>query len=164
MAIYTKLVNYIKEKHWKKTLPKWFLVLGLLIGILGMFDASFLTYEYYHPSDVCPLHGGIINCGKVGSSQYAAIWHVPVAVLGLVYYLCLSLIFSYLLYKKNLAEVLVLLLVLATVAVLFSLWLLYVQIALIGFLCSYCLGSLLLSIIMLISDIYLMHEYHVADF
>lgn len=164
MKFYNKIKNYLEIKLMRKTLPKWFLVVGMIIGILGIMDAGYLTYEHFQPSDVCPLHGGIINCQKVNASQYAVIWNIPVAVLGLAYYLGLSLIFFYLLFKNNRAEVLVLLLVLAIVSAVFSIWLLYVQLALIGYLCTYCIFSFLLSMVMLVLDIYLMHKYHVAHF
>lgn len=159
-----KIINYIKEKLGRKTLPKWFLIIGLVIGILGSFDAGYLTYDHFHPSDVCPLRGGTVNCQKVNDSQYAVIWNIPVAVLGLAYYLLISTIFFCLLFKNNRAEMLFLLLVLAGGAVVFSLWLLYVQMFLIGYLCTFCLFSFSLSFIMLMLNIYLMQKYHLGIF
>jgi uncharacterized membrane protein len=50
--------------------------------------ATYLTYEHYTGSKTlsCPAHGGIINCLAVTTSAYSKIHGVPVAVLGLIFF------------------------------------------------------------------------------
>lgn len=55
---------------------------------MGLGVASYLTYEHYTGSRslTCPATGGIVNCLKVTTSIYSKIHGVPVAVLGLVFF------------------------------------------------------------------------------
>ena len=50
--------------------------------------ATYLTYEHYTGSKTlsCPATGGLINCLNVTTSVYSKIHGVPVAVLGLVFF------------------------------------------------------------------------------
>lgn len=158
-----KFIIWVKEKFFDRQLPKWFLVMGMVISVLGILDAGYLTYEHYTTSvGVCPFTGGIINCTRVQNSQYAILFGVPIAVLGLVYYLAFGFVFYYTHYHKNRAVVLFALLILSFFGCLFSSWLLYIQIALIGYLCSFCILSFVLSLVLLIMDIYLLRKFHIA--
>jgi uncharacterized membrane protein len=65
-----------------KTVLKVFLVMFALIGIL---DAGYITYEEL--SGVIPACGAGFDCGKVLNSPWSHIGPVPLAALGLVYYL-----------------------------------------------------------------------------
>jgi uncharacterized membrane protein len=55
---------------------------------LGLALSGYLTFEHYTSSTSlsCPAGGGIVNCLKVTTSQYATIHRVPVAVLGLLFF------------------------------------------------------------------------------
>jgi uncharacterized membrane protein len=50
--------------------------------------AGYLTFEHYTASTTlnCPAGGGIVNCLKVTTSQYATVHGLPVVVLGLVFF------------------------------------------------------------------------------
>ena len=81
---------------------------------------------------VCATGG----CGTVQSSEYAEVAGVPVALLGLVGYLVL---FSTTLFAGDTARLAQAAVALG--AVIFSTYLLYVQVALIGEVCDWCLVS-----------------------
>lgn len=76
----------------------------LTARILVAWGASFfalgisiyLTIAHYSSavSLVCPLGGGVINCTKVTTSPESIIFGVPVAVLGLAYYLFMVVLLS----------------------------------------------------------------------
>jgi uncharacterized membrane protein len=68
--------------------PRWPWIAGTTLSALGLVVAGYLTYEHYTASTTlnCPAGGGIVNCLKVTTSQYATIHGLPVAVLGLVFF------------------------------------------------------------------------------
>jgi uncharacterized membrane protein len=67
--------------------PRWPWLIGLILCGLGLGVSIYLTYAHYSatPLDACP-DKGIINCAKVTTSVYSHILGVPVAVLGLVFF------------------------------------------------------------------------------
>ena len=57
---------------------------GLVLAILGLGIAGYLTYVHY--ADVDPVCNIAHGCHKVQTSQYAKLAGVPVALLGLLGY------------------------------------------------------------------------------
>ena len=68
--------------------PRWPWIAGTTLSGLGLLVAGYLTYEHYTASSTlnCPAGGGIVNCLKVTTSEYATIHGLPVVVLGLVFF------------------------------------------------------------------------------
>ncbi|MET7281592.1 vitamin K epoxide reductase family protein [Kribbella sp. NPDC005582] len=66
------------------TIP-W-LVLG--ISAVGVLVSAYLTYEHFTAGTTlaCP-ETGVVNCMKVTSSSYSKLFGVPVAVLGLLFFI-----------------------------------------------------------------------------
>jgi uncharacterized membrane protein len=64
-----------------------------VLSLLGLVIAAYLTVEHFTSSTTlaCP-ETGAINCAKVTSSSYATVAGVPVAVLGLVYFVAMVLL------------------------------------------------------------------------
>ena len=62
-------------------------LLTLPLALLGLGVSVYLTYEHYSTSATlaCP-DTGAVNCVKVTSSSYSELAGVPVALLGLLYY------------------------------------------------------------------------------
>jgi uncharacterized membrane protein len=67
---------------------KWPGRINTVLCVFGLGVASYLTYEHYTGSKslACPATGGKINCLKVTTSIYSSIHGVPVADLGLVFF------------------------------------------------------------------------------
>ena len=65
----------------------------VIIAILGLLDASYLTYVHYHGFGALACFGGNAHrhssCQTVQSSPWAKIAGIPVALLGLIGYLIL---------------------------------------------------------------------------
>jgi uncharacterized membrane protein len=59
----------------------------LVLSIAGLAVASYLTYEHFTAGTTlaCP-NTGVVNCAKVTSSQYSKVFGIPVAVLGLAFF------------------------------------------------------------------------------
>jgi len=60
----------------------------LALSIVGVAVAAYLTYEHFTAGSTlaCP-DTGVVNCMKVTSSQYSRVFGIPVALLGLAFFL-----------------------------------------------------------------------------
>ena len=63
------------------------MLLTLPLAVVGLAVSVYLTYEHYSESATltCP-DTGAVNCVKVASSTWSELFGVPVAVLGLLYF------------------------------------------------------------------------------
>ncbi len=74
-----------------RTFPRWAPAASLVICVLGLLDSAYLTYEHYTSSATLACSDtGAINCLKVTTSSYATIAGVPVAVLGLIFFVVMT--------------------------------------------------------------------------
>lgn len=121
-----------------KALPKQLIWAFLAISFIGFIDASYLTVSHYTGADLnCNLVSG---CEQVTNSEYSVVFGIPLALMGLFYYLSIFLLsFLYLDIKK---EVIFEFIRPLTVAgLLASVWFVYLQIYVIEAICQYCMLS-----------------------
>lgn len=66
-------------------------VTSLGLSLLGLAVSTYLTYEHYSASTTlaCP-ETGAINCVKVTTSTYSTFLGVPVALLGLLFFVAMT--------------------------------------------------------------------------
>lgn len=102
-------------------------------ALVGVGIAGYLTYVHYaHTSPICTTGG----CEQVQKSKYAELAGVPVALLGLLAYVCLIALAFVRGAAAATAGVFV-----AIVGVAFSGYLLWAQLGPIGAICQWCLGN-----------------------
>jgi uncharacterized membrane protein len=63
---------------------------ALVFAVLGLAASTYLTIEHYSSSSIlaCP-ENSTINCAKVTTSKWSHVLGVPVALLGLLYFVAL---------------------------------------------------------------------------
>ena len=68
-------------------MPRWAAPLGLLLALAGLGVSTYLTVAHYdtHVTLACAAKGAI-NCEKVTTSPQSKVFGIPVALLGLLYY------------------------------------------------------------------------------
>ena len=107
-------------------------LLTALVALAGVVLAAYLTSAHYADASlVCPVGGG---CETVQESEYAEIAGVPVAVLGLGAYVVLLALVLWDAPVARLAAAAI-----ALVGVLFSAYLLVVQLFVLDAVCVWCL-------------------------
>lgn len=76
----------------RDVVPRWPALVGLPLSLIGLAVSAYLTYEHYTASASlsCPAGGGVIDCLKVTTSTYSKIHGIPVAPLGLAYFLVMA--------------------------------------------------------------------------
>jgi uncharacterized membrane protein len=110
-------------------------VVLLVLAVLGFLISTYLTWTHFAGlTPVCTGSGE--GCETVQSSRYATILGIPVALLGLIAYG--GLIFSAAVWRE---AGIYLGFLITLVGTLFSAYLTYLEIFVIGALCQWCLAS-----------------------
>lgn len=119
--------------------PRWLAPLAVLLVVAGIGDAGWLTIAHYTTPVVlsCP-DTGIINCAKVTTSTYSAILGVPLALLGLLFFVAMLPLQLPVAWRSANPLVRRLRLTAATSGVLMVFWLLYVELFKLNAICPYC--------------------------
>lgn len=103
------------------------------LGLFGLADSLYLTYvKIANPSSVLFCNTSD-SCSKVQTGEYSTILGIPVALLGVFYYLVFLVLSSWH-NKKYFSMWLVW-------GLLFSLYLVYLQLFVIGSICIWCVFS-----------------------
>lgn len=118
-------------------LPRPYPVAALLISLVGLIDAAYLTANHIAGTAVpCNLVNG---CEMVLNSQWAEIYGIPTAVFGAIAYF--TVFSTALLVYFGTSFLWKIYGAIATMMFLFSLWLVYLQAFVINAFCQYCLVS-----------------------
>jgi uncharacterized membrane protein len=119
--------------------PRWLLALVLVLVVAGIADATDLTIAHYTTPLVlsCP-DTGIINCAKVTTSAYSSILGVPLAVLGLLFFVVMLPLQLPVAWRSPSTLVRRVRLAVAASGVLMVFWLLYVELYKLNAICLYC--------------------------
>ncbi|MCX6702260.1 MAG: vitamin K epoxide reductase family protein [Candidatus Wolfebacteria bacterium] len=149
------------EKEKSNLMPKWLVISFISLGLLGFFDASYLTFTHYQNINLVCLGGE--SCDKVTASVYSSVGQIPVALLGALYYaVIISLSAAYLWFSRKkyvagssawrdfMANLLPRFTILGLLA---SAWFVYLQLFVIKEICVYCMGSALTSAMLFILGI-----------
>ena len=116
----------------------------LALAVVGVLISAYLTWTHFAGlTPVCTGSGE--GCQTVQSSRYASLLGIPVALLGLVAYG--GLVFSVVVW----AEIGIFLgFLISLVGTLFSVYLTYLEIFVIGALCQWCLASAVIMVAALV--------------
>jgi vitamin-K-epoxide reductase (warfarin-sensitive) len=113
-----------------------------LFAIAGVAVSSVSLYEHFatSTSSFCNFSDSF-NCDLVNRSQYSTVLGMPVALIGIVGYLVLTILATV---YRNLPQTPALLLIASVIGLGFALYLAYVEKFLLGVWCFLCLTSLVL--------------------
>ena len=122
--------------------------------LIGLGFGGFLLSSYIYNKKrakkklICPMRA---NCDTVIHSQYSRVLWIPVEILGMLYYVAISLAYMFVsvpgVWSVSIGGVLV---GASVCSVLFSIYLVSLQVFVIKHWCSWCLGSALLSLLIMI--------------
>lgn len=77
----------------REVVPAWVPAASLVVCVLALLDSAYLTFEHFTASTTLACSDtGTVNCLKVTTSSYATVLGVPVALLGLVYFVAMTLL------------------------------------------------------------------------
>lgn len=116
---------------------RWVPSTSLVLSVLGLAVSVYLTYEHFTSSTTlaCP-DTGALNCLKVTTSEQSAVFGVPVAVLGLLYFVAMLALSA--LWRMPRRDVRLARLATTGAGVLFVVWLVYAELFTLDAICLWC--------------------------
>lgn len=134
----THMDRYSLKRFLKSPVPIASLPYILLsLGGLGFLDTLYLTIEHYRSViPPCTLHG----CDVVLTSQYANLYGIPLAVIGIGFYVIVMVLTMIFLQTKN-KTISSLIFGLCLAGFIVGIYLVYLQAFVIHAFCQYCLLS-----------------------
>ena len=129
--------------------PRWASPVSLLISVLGLAVATYLTYEHYTGNKTLACSGnGAINCAKVTTSAESHILGIPVAVLGLAFFAGMTLLCLPFAWRRPEPIVRYARLLGVTTGIGMILWLIYAELFIIKAICLWCTGDHALTVVL----------------
>lgn len=129
-----------------------------ILAIVGIGDSGYLSYERLSgnipPCSTNPL----VDCGKVLKSEYSTLFGVPLSVLGLFHYSIFLGVVA-LVYKFKAKLWRNIMLIQAIFGVLFSVYLVYIQLGILKAICLYCMLSAINSFIIVLIALWAYKTY-----
>ncbi len=121
----------------------------LIVSVLALGDAAYVTVEEFtqNASLVCPATA-TFNCGKVLTSPQSHVLGIPVAVLGLAFYLFMVAINTPWAWRARQPAVHWARLASVIVGIVFVLYLIYAELFLINSICLWCTGVHVLTFVL----------------
>jgi uncharacterized membrane protein len=119
--------------------PVWFQLVTWVLSLAGLGVSIYLTIAHFTDK---PLAGcsesGAINCTKVTTSAQSYVFGIPVAVLGLAFFMAAVALMSPWAWRWASREVALIRIASLVVGVGFVLYLIYAELFIIGAICLYC--------------------------
>jgi uncharacterized membrane protein len=122
--------------------PLWLQVTSLVLAVIGLGISAYETYAHFNGNRLagCPTGGGTFNCSAVITSSESMVFGVlPVAILGLAFYVVAVPLFSPWGWRAEWRQVHQLRLASMIVGMGFVMYLIYAELQ-IGSICEYCTG------------------------
>ena len=134
-------------------MDKWLYRISVALAVLGIVVSVYMTdNKLTENPNMCLGNGG---CSTVNSSKYATLYGIPVAVIGIGGYLSIFLLLWLEHRNKFLAaNGTLVVFALALLGFLFTIYLIYVELALIHALCPFCVTSQVTMSILFILSIF----------
>jgi uncharacterized membrane protein len=123
-----------------RTAPLWLQLTTFLLALAGLGVSIYLTIAHFADSTLagCSEKSGLVNCTKVTTSAQSYVFGIPVAVLGLIFFVFAVAIMSPWAWRSTRREVHLARLAAVVVGVGFVIYLLYAELFIIGSICLYC--------------------------
>ncbi len=116
----------------------WKIWVALALSLMGLGISAYLTYTHFQPQALVCSDTGLINCAKVTTSAQSRFLGIPVAILGLGYYLVMTVMNLPPLWRSADRRVHLARLALAVVGIAFALWLVAAELVIIDNICIWC--------------------------
>ena len=119
--------------------PFWLQITTWLVAMAGLGVSIYLTIAHFTESTLAGCsESGLVNCTKVTTSPQSYVFGIPVAVLGLAFYLFAVAAMSPWAWRSRRREVHIVRLASTVVGIGFVLYLIYAELFIIGSICLYC--------------------------
>lgn len=123
--------------------------LAFVCALLGVLDAGYLAFEHLTASTTLACsENGIVNCAKVTTSSYSSVAGIPVAYLGLGYFVVMAVLCAPPVYRSTSRGSRMLRLGAAAGGVLMVFYLVWAELFALDAICLWCTGVHVLTLVM----------------
>ena len=141
----------------ERTVPRWLSTTCLVVAIVGLAVSLYLTIEHFaSPSGeglACPATAAV-NCVKVTTSPQSRFLGIPVAVLGLVFYIGVFALNLPVMWRSVSPVVRWIRLAAVSGGMVFVLWLVYAELNIIRSICLWCTVVHLCTFVLFVLTLY----------
>jgi uncharacterized membrane protein len=139
-------------------MDKWLYRISMILAVVGLLVSIYMTIYKVTSNDALCLGSG--DCSTVNASRYSEVYGIPVATVGIAGYFAILLTHWYerrdKFFEKNGP---MLIFGMALTGFLFTLYLIYVEFAILKAICPFCLTSqIAMTIIFIVSVIRLIRQ------
>ncbi len=118
---------------------RWLQLTTFVLALAGLGVSIYLTIAHFTESTLAGCsESGLVNCTKVTTSPQSYVFGIPVAVLGLAFYLFAAAVMSPWAWRAGRREIHLLRIASLVVGIGFVLYLIYAELFTIGSICLYC--------------------------
>jgi len=148
----------------QRSFPRWPGLVGTVLSLAGLGVSGYLTYEHYTGSSslVCS-DKGIVNCLEVTTSIYSKVLGIPVADLGLVFFVVMLVLQLPYVWARPDPIIRNIRMIWATVGLISALYLLYTELFRIDAICLWCTTVHVLTFLIFASTLYATLTYAPLD-
>ena len=125
---------------------------GTVLAIIGFGLSLYLTIAHYTTPEILSCaENSIVNCAKVTTSSYATILGIPVALLGLLYYVAMIPMQLPIAWRNKSVALKRVRLASAAIGIVMILWLIYVELFKLNAICLYCTGVHIITVLLFVT-------------
>lgn len=138
-------------------------IYSLILAVLGLLNSIYLTWvKFTGKYELC---GPIGNCESVNTSQYSEVFGIPIALLGAGAYLVMIISLSLESRGSFWVEYSPIIVFGGSlIGVLYSIYLTYIEVAVLKAICPYCvISAIILVLLLVLSSIRLIHDLEEPD-
>jgi uncharacterized membrane protein len=136
------------DEYWDEApaVAQWWGVAAFVLSLLGFGDALYLTIEHFNGAVPICSASGVVDCAKVTTSAQSYFLHIPVALLGLLFFTSMLVINVPPLWRTRHAWVAWLRLAMASVGLVSVIYLVSAEVFTIKAICLWCTGVHVISV------------------
>lgn len=136
-------------------------IILVLVSLIGLVDASYLTTEHYQGGAVVCNIGEVTfgDCTSVLTSEYATVFGIPNALVGAIYYLIVFILSALLVTPMPNKKIVVTIAILTGLGLTVSLWFVYLMLFVLDAICVYCMVSAAATTVLFITSLFLLKHF-----
>jgi uncharacterized membrane protein len=125
---------------------------GTILALIGFGLSLYLTVAHYTTPEILSCaENSIVNCAKVTTSSYATILGIPVALLGLLYYVSMIPMQLPIAWRNKSVALKRVRLASSVIGIVMILWLIYVELFKLNAICLYCTGVHIITVLLFVT-------------
>jgi uncharacterized membrane protein len=145
----------IRDEVAERGPAPWLQITTLVLALAGLGVSIYLTIAHFTESALAGCsESGLVNCTKVTTSPESYVFGIPVAVLGLAFFVFAATIMSPWAWQSARREIHLARIVSMVVGIGFVLYLIYAELFIIGSICLYCTSVHVITFVLFVLTVF----------